>query len=49
MAGLFNPELLDDTDPFEIDTHSAHLFKHPYRGIEDIPRGLVRRPAVLPR
>ncbi len=32
----FDLEPLDDIDPFEIDTQSAHLFKHPYRGIDDI-------------
>lgn len=36
MAELFDLELLDDTDPFEIDTQAAHLFKHPRRSIEDI-------------
>jgi hypothetical protein len=28
---LFDPDLLDDEDPFEIDTH-PHLFKHSYLG-----------------
>jgi len=28
VAELFNLELLDDAEPFEIDTQSAHLFKH---------------------
>jgi len=32
----FDPDLLDEYDPFEIDTQSAHLFKHPHLGIEDI-------------
>ena len=36
VTELFDLELLDDTDPFDIDTQSAHLFKHPYRGIDDI-------------
>ena len=36
MTGPFDLELLDDTDPFDIDTQSAHLFKHPYRSIDDI-------------
>ena len=26
----FDPDLLDEEDPFEIDTQVAHLFKHPY-------------------
>ncbi len=32
----FDPDLLDEDDPFEIDTQAAHLFKHPHLGIEDI-------------
>lgn len=37
MAGeRFDPDLLDDEDPFEIDAQAAHLFKHPHLGIEDI-------------
>lgn len=37
MAGeRFDPDLLDDQDPFEIDTQAAHLFRHPHLGIEDI-------------
>lgn len=27
---------LKDEDPFEIDAQAAHLFKHPYLGIQDI-------------
>ena len=34
--GLFDLDLLDDEDPFEIDAQTAHLFKHPRLGIEDI-------------
>jgi hypothetical protein len=29
-------DLLDEEDPFEIDTQAAHLFKHPNLGIDDI-------------
>jgi hypothetical protein len=25
----FDPDLLDEEDPFEIDAQAAHLFKHP--------------------
>ena len=32
----FDPDLLDDENPFEIDAQAAHLFKHPRLGIEDI-------------
>lgn len=37
MAGRrFDPDFLDDVDPFEIDAQAAHLFKHPHLGIDDI-------------
>lgn len=36
MSGRFDPDLLDDVDPFEIDAQAAHLFKHPHLGIDDI-------------
>lgn len=26
----FDPDLLDEEDPFEIDSQAAHLFKHPH-------------------
>lgn len=32
----FDPDLLDDEYPFEIDAQAAHLFKHPNRGVDDI-------------
>jgi hypothetical protein len=32
----FDPGLLDEEDPFEIDTQAAHLFKHLHLGIDDI-------------
>ena len=33
---LFDVELLDDDEPFEIDRQAAHLFKHPHLGIDDV-------------
>ena len=33
---LFDLDLLDEEDPFEIDAQAAHLFKHPRLGIDDI-------------
>jgi hypothetical protein len=36
VAELFDLDLLDDEDPFEIDDQAAHLFKHAALGIEDI-------------
>ena len=32
----FDPDLLSNEDPFEIDAQAAHLFKHPHLGIDDI-------------
>lgn len=32
----FDPDGLDDADPFEIDEQAAHLFKHPRLGIDDV-------------
>lgn len=36
MADLLDLELLDEQNPFEIDAQTAHLFKHPHLGVEDI-------------
>jgi len=36
VAELFDLDLLDDTDRFEIDDQAAHLFKHAPLGIDDI-------------
>ena len=33
---LFDLDDLDPTDPFEVDDQAAHLFKHPYLGLEDV-------------
>jgi len=46
---MFDLDLLDEEDPFEIDAQAAHLFKHPRLGIEDIREVLGFRPDVLPR
>jgi hypothetical protein len=32
----FDPDLLEEDDPFEIDAQAAHLFKHAPLGTEDI-------------
>lgn len=32
----FDPNMLDEFDPFEIDAQTAHLFKHPHLGIDDV-------------
>lgn len=36
VEGLLDIELLDERQPFEIDAQAAHLFKHPYLGIDDV-------------
>lgn len=33
---LFDVDLLDDDEPFEIDAQAAHLFKHQHLGIDDV-------------
>ncbi|MBK5222960.1 MAG: hypothetical protein JJE52_08805 [Acidimicrobiia bacterium] len=49
MAGdLFDLDLLDDEEPFEIDHQVAHLFKHPYLGIEDIADVWASDPLFYP-
>ena len=44
----FDPDLLDDKDPFEIDAQAAHLFKHPRLGIDDINDVLASEPLFYP-
>jgi hypothetical protein len=48
----FDPDLLAEHDPFEIDSQVAHLFKHPHLGIHDIAdvwaSGPLFYPAVPP-
>lgn len=44
----FDIESLDDNWPFEIDDQSAHLFKHPYLGIEDIAEVWTNDPLFYP-
>lgn len=44
----FDPDLLDEEDPFEIDTHAAHLFKHPHLGIDDIDDVWASDPLFYP-
>ena len=48
MAELFDLDLLDDEDPFEIDDQAAHLFKHPERGIQDIYEVWQSEPLFYP-
>jgi hypothetical protein len=44
----FDPGLLDEEDPFEIDTQAAHLFKHPHLGIDDIDDTWASDPLFYP-
>lgn len=43
-----DPDLLDEEDPFEIDSQAAHLFKHPHLGIEDIDDVWANDPLFYP-
>ena len=36
MGELLDLDLLDDDDPFEIDSQAAHLFKHAPLGVDDV-------------
>lgn len=45
---LFDLDLLDDDDPFEVDAQSAHLFKHPRLGLADIREMWVSDPLFYP-
>ena len=36
MGERFDLDLLDPGQPFEIDSQAAHLFKHPYLGLDDV-------------
>ncbi len=44
----FDLDLLDEEDPFEIDTQAAHLFKHPHIGIDDIDDVWASDPLFYP-
>ena len=45
---MFDLDLLDEEDPFEIDAQAAHLFKHPRLGIEDIREVWASDPMFYP-
>lgn len=45
---LFDPDLLDDENPFELDTQAAHLFKHPHLGVQDVYEVWVSDPLFYP-
>ncbi len=44
----FDLDLLDEEDPFEIDTQATHLFKHPHLGIDDIDDVWASDPLFYP-
>lgn len=49
MAGdLFDLDLLDDEEPFEVDQQVAHLFKHPNLGVDDIADVWSSNPIFYP-
>ena len=45
---LFDPNQLDEIEPFEIDRQAAHLFKHAGFGIPDIYEGFRSDPIFYP-
>lgn len=45
---LFDPDLLDEEYPFEVDTQAAHLFKHPHLGLEDVYDVWINDPLFYP-
>jgi hypothetical protein len=44
----FDPNLLDDDWPFEIDHQVSHLFKHPHLGVDDIRDMWTSEPLFYP-
>lgn len=44
----FDPDLLDEEEPFEIDAQAAHLFKHPHLGAADIEDVWASDPLFYP-
>jgi hypothetical protein len=44
----FDPDLLDDAEPFEIESQAAHLFKHPHLSLDDIAEVWVSDPLFYP-
>jgi len=44
----FDPDLLDDDWPFEIDRQVSHLFKHPHLGVDDIRDMWASEPLFYP-
>lgn len=45
---LFNLDLLDDEEPFEIDQQVANLFKHPNLGVDDVADVWTSDPLFYP-
>jgi hypothetical protein len=45
---MLDLELLDDADPFEVDSQAAHLFKHPHLGLADVRDVWANSPVFYP-
>lgn len=45
---FFDLDLLEDEDPFEIDTQAIHLFKHPRLGLRDVYEVWTSDPLFIP-
>jgi hypothetical protein len=48
VAEPFDPDSLDDDDPFEIDDQIAHLFKHLHLGVDDVHEVWISDPLFYP-
>ncbi len=48
VAELFDLDVLDELDPFEIDAQAAHLFKHPQLGVDDVLDVWASHPLFYP-
>lgn len=48
MDERFDLDTLDDLDPFEFDAQLAHLFKHPYLGVDDVRDVWMSDPLFYP-
>ncbi|HQY97303.1 MAG TPA: hypothetical protein PLU83_09985 [Phycicoccus sp.] len=48
MSDLFDLDVLDDSEPFEVDRQAAHLFKHPHLGMGDVMDAWSSDPLFYP-
>lgn len=48
VSKRFDPDALDDDEPFEVDAQAGHLFKHPRMGLHDILDVWTSNPLFYP-